>query len=157
MREKTMIKIYCMSRARSSRRDGRVSHDPAPQDHHLYGRQGVEHRVRAEAHRRGHPQAAARGAAAVQGATSGRGGCARGGQAGHLTRGSLGRAEEPAASGPGAAAPPCQAAVLNGWGNRGLDNLNTTEGRGRVRVCFWLVTSGPPGAHWDPTVRMGWN
>lgn len=38
---------------------GRIPHDPAPQDHDLYGRQGIEHRVRAEAHRRGHPQAAA--------------------------------------------------------------------------------------------------
>lgn len=29
-------------------------------------------------------------------------------------------AEGPAASRPGPAAPPCQAALLNGWGNRGL-------------------------------------
>ena len=37
--------------------------EPAPQDYYLYGRQGVEHRVRTEAHHRGHPQAAVRGAA----------------------------------------------------------------------------------------------
>jgi hypothetical protein len=44
-------------------------------------------------------------------------------QTGHLTRRSLDRAEEPAASGLPAAAPPCQAVLLSGWGNRGLDNL----------------------------------
>lgn len=59
--------IWGRVEGRSSRRDGRVPHDPASQNHHLHGRQGVEHRLRTEAHRRGHPQAAARRAAAVQG------------------------------------------------------------------------------------------
>lgn len=38
-------------------------------------------------------------------------------------------------SGPGPAAPPCQAALLNGWGNRGLGGLlQPNEGRGRARI-----------------------
>ena len=35
--------------ARSSSRDRHASHGPAPQDQHLHGRQGVEHRVGTEA------------------------------------------------------------------------------------------------------------